>query len=77
MVSGDYVHWGFKDGTIFCPQLFVSEEALNQQFFNLMYHLKLSLSEVMAWSHTMRVDMWERYLAQLKYERDEREKALG
>jgi hypothetical protein len=36
--------------------------------FNLIYHLKQSLSEVMKWPASFRDTMWSLYLEQLKIE---------
>jgi len=44
------------------------------EVFNLVYHLKQSLNDVMAWPSAVRRDMWKRTQEQYEFERKAAEK---
>ena len=67
-VTLDYTKWGYRDVTPLIPELRHSQEYFDREIFNLVYHLKQPLTEVMRWSYRERKTMWRLYLEQREFE---------
>lgn len=56
-------------------RLLFQAQDIRQEVFNLAYHLKQSVAEVMAWPSTWRRDQWQRVLDQYEFEKSEHSKS--
>jgi hypothetical protein len=48
---------------------------VTQEVFNLAYHLKQRVDDIMTWPSGMRHDMWRNVLKQYEFEEKERNKS--
>lgn len=70
----EYTKWGYKDVTPLIPETRYSQEYLDREVFNLVYHLKQPFTEVMKWSYRERKVMWRLYLEQREFEESKMKK---
>ena len=66
--------WGHSDSSVFYPHN-VTETNLMKEIFNLVFHLKLSVTEVLTMPTKMRQDLWKLFLDQRKFDESEIQKA--
>ena len=66
--------WGHSDYSVFYPHN-LTEENLMKEIFNLVFHLKLSVTEVLTMPTKMRQDLWKLFLDQRKFDEGEIQKA--
>ena len=67
-VTLEYTKCGYRDVTPLLPELKLSQDYLDREIFNLVYHLKQPLTDVMRWSYRQRKTMWRLYLEQREFE---------
>ena len=65
---------GHSDSSVFYPHN-VSEENLMKEVFNLVFHLKLSVTEVLSLPTKFRHKLWAMFLDQRKFDESEIRKA--
>jgi len=73
-VAGEFVQWGYRDASIWCPLVYETLKGFNQDVFNLEWHMKESKNDIMSWPSSVRKDTWKQYLAQVEFEKKEAKK---
>lgn len=68
-VSLEETKWGYGDNkSLLIPESRYSQEYFDREIFNIVYHLKQPLTEVMKWTYRQRKTMWQLYLDQRAFE---------
>jgi hypothetical protein len=65
--------WGFKDISRFTPLTGMTMEHIDQEIFNVVYHLKQSRNEVLSWPSSVRRRIWKQFKEQKEFEEQKKE----
>lgn len=76
-VTLEYTKWGYKDATPLLPESRYSEEFFNREIFNIVFHMRQPLTEVMKWTYKERKTMWQLYLEQREFDAENSKKGLS